>query len=187
MDAYELAERFELSLTKAKKIAKAWPVPATKRDPRISAMRLELSRGKQLSARQLLILLKEPGLRRHLGKYDDLVFQQIHALGNVQASAAPIEVYAHVRDAASGDRESVEIVMEWLKGVLPTKRVRSQWITVRLLIDQWPMLRNADFYRAHMALKNVRAHPAFDGWWDFEPIGSQWPTVYWRPRVFYDL
>ncbi len=132
-------------------------------------------------------MLKEPSLRRHLRKYDDLVYQQLYALGNVQAGAAPIEVYAHIHEAAAGDPKSVEILMGWLKNVLPTTRVRSQWIAVRLLFDQWPDVRSADFYRVNLALKNVRARPEFDGWWDFEPIGSQWPAVYWRPRVFYDL
>lgn len=187
MNAYEIAERFDIRLPKAKKIAKALSLPTAKKDARISAIRLRLSRGCQLSTRELLILLKEPGLRRHLGKYDDLVYQQIYALGNVQASAAPIDVYAHIHDAAAGDPNSVEIIMGWLKGALPTTRVRFQWIAVRLLIEQWPNLHSGDFYRVNLALKNVRARPEFDGWWDFEPIGSQWPTVYWRPRQFYDL
>lgn len=182
MNAYEIAERFDLSLSKSKKIAKALSLPVTTKDARIAAIRLHLSRGCQLSTKQLLLLIKEPALRPKLGKYDSLVYPQMYALGNVPASTAPIQVTAYIAGAASGDPESVKIIVDWLKQILPSAPVRYQWIAVRLLIGQWPMLGHADFRRINLVMKNVRNHPEFFYWWDFEPIGTGWSTVYRRPR-----
>lgn len=186
MNAYQIAKRFNLSLTKSKKIAKAMSVPKPK-DRRTAEMRLNLSRGLHLSARNLLALLMEPGLIKKLGDYENIAREQLNDLGDVAAEAAPTQVTQHIASAAAGDRDSVEIVMGWLKRTLPAKPVRFHWIAVRLLIDRWPDLRTGDFGRVNLALKNVRAHPDFDEWWNFEPIGSHWPVVYRRPRLQFDL
>jgi hypothetical protein len=122
-----------------------------------------------------------------LGKYEGLALAQTYALGNVRAGVAPVDVRNHIEGAALGDRESVEVIMRWLKSVLPPSPVSYHWIAVRLLFDRWPKLRSRDTWLVNEALKHVRARPEFEGWSSKRPVGSYNPVFYHRPKLLFDL
>jgi hypothetical protein len=150
-------------------------------------MRLKLCRDQQLSVGELMTLLNEAPLFRKLGKYEDRARAQTYELGYVRAGVAPAEVIKHIEGAAVGVRESVEVLMRWLKSVLPRGPVRYHWIAVRLLFGKWPNLRSRDTWLVNRALTNVRAHPEFEGWSGKRPVGAQNPMFYHRPKLLFDL
>jgi hypothetical protein len=122
-----------------------------------------------------------------LGRYEDRARAQTYALGYVTAGVAPLEVRKHIESAASGHHESVDVIMRWLKNVLPPWPVRYHWIAVRLLFDRWPNLRSRDTLLVNEALKHVRARPEFEGWSSKRPVGSYNPVFYHRPKLLFDL
>lgn len=187
MDAFEIAESCDIRLKKARKVAKAFSLRTGRKDERAAKMRLHLSRNLQLPVRQLLTLLNEGALFRQLGKYQDRALAQTFALGNVRAGVAPIEVAKHIEGAAAGLPESVDVVMRWLKSVLPPWPVRYHWIAVRLLFRKWPDIRSRDTWQIDQALKNVCAHPKFEGWSSKRPVGSHNVMFYHRPKLIFDL
>lgn len=187
MDAFEIAERFEISLEKARKIAKAVSVRTGRKDERAGAMRLKLSRDLQLSVAQLLTLLNDGSLYHKLGKYEDRARGQTFALGNVRAGIAPPDVTKQIRAAATGERESVQIIMRWLKSVLPPWPVRYHWVAVRLLCARLPQTDGRDLLEVCRALDNVRARADFSGWSSKMPAGPYNPVFYHRPKLVFDL
>jgi len=187
MDAFEIAERSDISLKKARNVAKVLSLRTGRKDERAAKMRLKLCRDLQLSVRDLFALLNEGALFRKLGKYEDRARAQTFALGNVRAGVAHAEVTKHIEGAAIGIPESVEVIMRWLKNVLPPWPVRYHWIAVRLLFDEWPYVRSHHTWRVNEALKNVRAHPRFEGWSGKRPVGSYNVMFYHRPKLLFDL
>lgn len=187
MDALELAERCDISLKKARRVAKALSLRTGRKDERAAKMRLKLCRNLQLSVAELLALLNEGSLFRKLGKYERHALAQTYALGNVRAGVAPIEVTKHIEEAAAGIPESVGVLLRWLKSVLPPVPVSYHWIAVRLLFEKWPGLHSRDTWRVHKALENVRARPEFEGWSSKMPVGSYKPVFYHRPKMLFDL
>ena len=187
MDAFEIAERCDISLKKTRKLAKALSLRTGRKDERTAKMRLKLCRNLELSVYELMILLHEGSLFRKLGKYEDRARAQAYALGNVRAAVAPVDVRNHIEGAAVGHRESVEVIMRWLKSTLPRWPVRYHWIAVRLLFDRWPGLRSRDTWLVNEALKHVRAHPEFKGWSSKRPVGSYNPVFYHHPKMVFDL
>jgi len=150
-------------------------------------MRLKLCRDQQLSVWELLTLLNEASLFRKLGKYESRALAQTYALGNVRAGVAPVEVKKHIEGAALGHRESVEVIMRWLKSVLLPWPVSYHWIAVRLLFDQWPKLRSRDTWLVNEAMKHVRARPGFAGWSSKRSVGGYNRVFYHRPKLLFDL
>lgn len=187
MDAFEIAERCDISLKKARNVAKVLSLRTGRKDERAAKMRLTLCRNQQLSVFQLLALLNEAALFRKLGKYESRALAQTYALGNARAGVAPVDVKKHLEGAAAGLPESVEVIMRWLKNILPPWPVRYHWIAVRLLFDEWPNIRSRHTWRIDQALKNVRAHPGFEGWSSKAPVGSQNPMFYHRRKLLFDL
>lgn len=187
MDAFEIAERCDISLKKTRKLAKALSLRTGRKDERSAKMRLKLCRNLQLSVWELMTLLNEGSLFRKLGQYENRARAQTYALGNVRAGAPPDDVTRHIEGAAAGHRESVEIIMRWLKSVIPSWPVRYHWIAVRLLINRWPYVRSRDTWQIEKALRNIRAHPEFAGWSGKRPVGTWNPMFYHRPKLLFDL
>lgn len=187
MDAFEIAERCDISLKKARNVAKALSLRTGRKDERSAKMRLKLCRNRQLSVWELMALLNEASLFRKLGKYENQALAQTYALGNVRAGVPPVDVRKHIEGAALGHRESVGVLMRWLKSVLPPAPVSYHWIAVRLLFDRWPELRSRDTWLVNEALKHVRARPEFEGWWSKRSVGSYNPVFYHRPKLLFDL
>lgn len=187
MDAFEIAEGCDISLKKARKVAKAFSLRTGRKDERAAKMRLKLSRNLQLSVAELFALLNEGALFRKLGKYENRARAQTFALGYVRAGVASVDVTKHIEGAAVGLPESVEVIMRWLKSVLPPWPVRYHWIAVRLLFDKWPDIRSRHTWRVDQALKNVRGHAGFEGWSGKRPVGSHNVMFYHRAKLTFDL
>ncbi|MEO6152120.1 MAG: hypothetical protein ABIT09_07065 [Croceibacterium sp.] len=150
-------------------------------------IRVRLSSDQQLSVQHLLALIHDRRLFRELGAYGGKARDQVGELGYVGAGAATSDVTDHLRGAAEGHPESVRIVMQWLRAVLPRGPVRHHWVAARLLISRWPNLRHTDFYCVVKALEIVRDHPGFSGWWSKKPVGTQNPVFYHQPILLFDL
>ncbi|MBX9660985.1 MAG: hypothetical protein K2X00_20705 [Nitrospiraceae bacterium] len=158
------------------------------KDDLASAIRACLSKNDgQLSVEQLLALKHNPKIIHDLGARKQLAREQVQLLGNIKTAAAPPWMSACIREAAGGDAKNIETLMAFIKSILPQGPVRHQWIGVRLLISRWPNLRKSDFSRLAMAMKHVRSHPDFQGWWSKTPVGSQNPAIYHRPKLEFDL
>lgn len=186
-DPFQIAERCDISLKKARKLAKAFSLRTGKKDERAAKMRLKLCRDEQLTVCQLMALLNEASLFRKLGKYENRALAQTYVLGNVRAGAAPLNVIKHIDGAAAGHRESVEIIMRWLKSVIPPWPIRYHWIAIRLLMNRWPYVRSGDTWQIEKALRHIRAHPEFAGWSSKRPVGTWNPVFYHRPKLLFDL
>ena len=187
MDAFEIAERCDISLKKTRKLAKAFSLRTGRKDERAAKMRLKLCRDEQLSVWQLMALLNEGSLFRKLGKYESRALAQTYVLGNVRAGVAPVAVRKHIEGAASAHRERVDAIMRWLKTVLPPSPVSYHWIAVRLLFDRWPNIHSRDTWLVNETLKRVRVRPEFEGWSSKRPVGAWNPVFYHRPKLLFDL
>lgn len=187
MTIAEQAAKYHVSRKLITKMIKSGDFKRQGKSDVAAYIRARLLSDEQLSVRQLLALIHSPQLFRELGKFSESARDQVVELGSVKAAAAPNNVADHLRGAADGNVESVEVVMRWLKGILPQWPVRHHWVACRLLTGSWPNLRRTHFTCAFMALKNVRAHPGFDGWSSPRHVGTQNPTCYHRPRPPFDL
>lgn len=188
MSTHELAAKYNVSAKLIRRMIKGGDLERQGKDDLASEIRARLSKDDdQFSVEQLLGLLDNPKIIQDLGSRKQRAREQLWELGDVRASAAPPSVSACIREAAGGDAESIEALMAFLKSILPQGPVRYQWIGVRLLVSRWPGLRKSDFRHLAMAMKNVRAHPDFQGWWTTTPVGSQNPTIYHRPKLDFDL
>lgn len=187
MDAYDIAEDFGISLKKAQKIARAVSLQIGRKHGLAAKMRVKLSKDEQLSVMDLLALLNDGALFRKFGKFENRARAQTYALGYVRASAAPVDVTRHIADAAAGHPESVVVVLRWLKSVIPRWPVRFHWIAIRLLINRWPYVSSRDTLEIEKALRNVRAHPEFTGWFGKRPVGRWNPMFYHQPKLVFDL
>jgi len=182
MNIFEFCERFHISLAKARKMNKAGVLRLDENTSEaITEIRHALSRGQPLTAAQLVELVESPSAVLDLGRYADKAQEQLDALGDARAQAAPKLVAAYVTDAAKGDPEAVGVLLDWIKRILPAHPVSHSFIAVRLLLGLAPNIRQFDVPRIPRALLNCRRHDAFAGWWRVENRKSRNVTIYQRP------
>lgn len=188
MSAHDLAAKYNVSVKLIRRMIQGGDVPRQPRDDQAAEIRARLSNDDvQLSVEQLLDLLGDPRIISNLGARKSRAREQLGLLGDVKASAAPPHVTACIRAAAGGDSGSVAMIMEWIKTALPRGPVRYQWLGVRLLIGRWPDLRKSDFTHLALAMKHVCARSDFESWWSKIPVGSQYPRIFHRPNLLFDL
>lgn len=183
MNIYEFCEEFRISLHKARKMHKRGVLRIDGNDSALAGeMRHYLGRGQALPAAHLVALVEEPGLLLDLGRYAEKAEQQLSELGaRVKDEAAPREIVAYVTDAAKGDAEAIEILLDWLCDIIPSKPVPHAYIAVRLLLGLAPNMREYDVPRIPRALLNCRRHERFSGWWKTISTKSRNVTLYQRP------
>lgn len=182
MNIFEFCERFHISLAKARKMNKAGVLRLDENTSEaITEIRHSLSRGQPLTAAQLVELVENPSAVLDLGRYASRAQDELDALGDARAQAAPKLVAAYVTDAAKGDPEAVGVLLDWLKRILPAQPVSHSFIAVRLLLGLAPNIRQYDVPRIPRALLNCRRHDAFAGWWRVENRKSRNVTIYQRP------
>lgn len=182
MNIFEFCERFHISLAKARKMNKAGVLRLDENtSDAITEIRHSLSRGQPLTAAQLVELVESPSAVLDLGRYASRAQDELDALGDARAQAAPKLVAAYVTDAAKGDPEAVGVLLDWLKRILPAQPVSHSFIAVRLLLGLAPNIRQFDVPRIPRALLNCRRHDAFAGWWRVENRKSRNVTIYQRP------
>lgn len=179
MNVFEFCERYHISLAKGRKIAKENPV--LRFDDTASAfdaIRASIANGDKLTAPQLIELIENPGGLLELGKYAARAEQELAALGDPARQAAPMEVAANIMGAAKGDPEAVQILVDWLKQILPKDPVGHAFIATRLILGVPANIREYEGPRIPRALLNVRKHEGFKDWWHVEPGVSRNRTVY---------
>lgn len=182
MNIFEFCERFHISLAKARKMNKAGVLRLDENTSEaITEIRYSLSRGQPLTAAQLVELVENPSAVLDLGRYASRAQDELDALGDAKAQAAPKLVAAYVTDAAKGDPEAVGVLLDWLKRILPAQPVSHSFIAVRLLLGLAPNIRQFDVPRIPRALLNCRRHDAFAGWWRVKAHKSRNVTIYQRP------
>lgn len=191
MNIFEFCERFHISLAKARKMNKAGVLRLDENTSEaITEIRHALSRGQPLTAAQLVELVESPSAVLDLGRYASRAQDELDALGDAKAQAAPKLVAAYVTDAAKGDPEAVGVLLDWLKRILPAQPVSHSFIAVRLLLGLAPNIRQFDVPRIPRALLNCRRHDAFAGWFEVSYSGTRAKTFYRRPAkkpVKFDL
>lgn len=176
MTVFEFAEEFKLSLAKARRIKKRFPQIFSEAESAMDPLRATLSRGNRLTAPQLVQLIESPGGLLELDKYASEAERQLAALGKPQA--APREVVANIMEAAKNEPEAVQILVDWLKSIVPTKPVEHGFIAVRLLLGVPASIRKTEAPRIPRALLNARNHPSFAGWWHVRKEKLRSVTIY---------
>jgi len=128
MNVYEFTEQFRISLRKARRMEKMGVLCLDSSESEHGAeIRRQLSRGRPLTTSHFLRIIEEPPILRQLGRHRSKAESHMAALGNVGDEAAPREVAAHITDAARGDRDSIIVLVDWLKATVPTEPVTHHW------------------------------------------------------------
>lgn len=178
MNIFEFAEEFRLSLAKARKIKKRFPQIFNETDSSFDPLRATLAKGNRLTAPQLIELIENRSGLLEMGKYTAAAQRELAALGDPVAQAAPKEVVANLMEAARNEPEAVQILVDWLRSIVPAKPVSHAFIATRLLLGIPETIRQYEAPRIPRALLNARQHPDFAGWWHVEKQVSRNQTVY---------
>lgn len=178
MNVFEFHERYRISLTKARLIAKENPHWFDGTSNATDAARAAMAKGNPLPVSQLVQLIEEPSLLLELGKYAETAETQVAELGKPENQIAPKLAAAAVTDAARNDPEQVEILVDWLKQIIPVRPVGHAYLATRLLLGIPASIRKYQAPRIGRALLNCRNNPAFAGWWHIEKRASRPVTVY---------
>ena len=182
MNLFEFAEKFKISLRKARAMQKADLLRLDETTSEEAAeIRTLLIKGQPLTAALLCWLVDNPAQVWELGRYAGKAQEQLETLGNVKAQAAPKEIAAYISDAARGDQEAVSVLLNWLFEIIPAKRVGHSFIAVRLLLGLAPSVRKFDVPRIPRALLECRRRQEFAEWWTVETRGTRAQTFYKRP------
>ena len=192
MTLYEFCEKYHISLSKARRMDRDGVLRLDREENATAAeMRQCLARGQTLPAHHLMSLVEEPSLLLDLGRYAEKAEQQVSELGDVKNGTAPKEVVAYVSEAArpgsDEHAEAVEILVKWLKEIIPAKPVPHSYIAVRLLLGIPAPVRKFDIPRIPRAILNCRQHPDFKDWWRVVKTPSRNMTLYQRPKKLFDL
>jgi hypothetical protein len=183
MTLLEFADRFKISLTKARKMHKENLLRVDESvNLAVVEMQHTLRTGHDLSAVQLCHLLEHPGDLMDLGRYAGKARDQIDALGDV--TPAPLDIVARISPAARNDVESVDAMLSWLAGVLPGPNdppASHAFIAVRLLLGSPENIRKYDAPRIPQVMRYCRKRPEFAGWHRIEKTPSKNMTLYRRP------
>lgn len=179
MNVFEFCERYHISLTKGRRIAKEnahwFDESATATD----ALRSYLAKGVGITTMQLVDLIENPGWLLSLGRYAGKAEEALAALHNPRAQVAPKEVVANIMEAAKGEAEAVQILIDWLCSIIPAARpVDHAYIATRLILGIPANIREFEVPRIPRALLNARNHGAFAGFWHVEKGVSRNKTVY---------
>lgn len=182
MNLFEFAEKFNISLSKARAMQKADVLRLDETTSEEAAeIRALLIKGQTLTAALLCWLVENPAQVWELGKYSGKAQEQLATLGNAKAQAAPKEIAANISDAARGDSEAIALLVSWLKEIIPAREVPHSFIAVRLLLGLAPGVRKFDVPRIPRALLECRRRQEFAEWWTVETRGTRSQTFYKRP------
>lgn len=191
MNLFEFCDTFKVSLAKARRMEKAGVLRLDSPENAASdAIRHWLAQGQRLTVSQLCDLIESPAILLDLGRYAEAATQELAALGKAQEEAAPHEVVICIADAARGDREAVQTVMQWLFSVIPAREVTHAYLAVRLVLGAAPSVRKFEIGRAAKVFLNCRRQPEFAGWFTIKSHGSRTFSIYHKPKkplAFLDL
>ena len=185
MNIFEIAETFQLSLTKVKRMERAGVliVDAGEGHPLAPAMRDNLRNQQDLSVLQLLALIETPKVMAELRTRQSQAKKQIADLGDFRGSAMPLDLVKSVRLAAENDPKRVKAVIDWAKSVLPGSPVPYAFLGVRAGIAIIPAGRNDFLTRFAQALMNCRRSPEFAPYFRSEQRGSRKRMIYFNTAL----
>jgi hypothetical protein len=183
MNVFDFSEEFRLSLSKARAIKKRYPQMFDEDESAVDTLRAYLSKGVGITTMQLVDLIENPSWLLSLGQYAGKAEEALAALKKPQSQVAPKEVVANIMEAAKGEREAVQILVDWLRTIIPTTPVNHAFIATRLLLGIPESIRKFEAPRIPRALLNVRQHPDFSNYWHIEKGVSRNKTVY-QKKVF---
>lgn len=179
MNVFEFCERYHISLAKARRIAKENPHWFDATGSAFDTIRATIANGDRLTALQLIDLIENPAGLLELGKYATKAEQALAALGKPKGQVAPKEVVANIMEAAKGEPEAVQILVDWLKLIIPTTTaVEHAFIATRLVLGIPASIRKSEAPRIPRALLNARQHPDFANYWHVEKGVSRNRTLY---------
>lgn len=182
MNIFEIAETFQLSLAKVKRMERLGVliVDAGEGHPLAVAMRDNLRNNQDLSVLQLLALIETPKAMAELRTRQAQAKRQIAALGDYAGQAMPLDLVMAVRLASENDPKGVKAVIAWAKSVLPGDPVPYAFLGVRAAFKILQPGR-ADFLaKFARALLNCRKDPEFAGHWRTEKKGARKKTFYFN-------
>lgn len=185
MNLLEFCAEFAISLPKARKMLKknVLRLDENMSDEAISIV-AKLRNGDNLSALQLCALIESPSLVIDLGRYAGKAQEQLDAIGNAKAEAAPKQVAAYISEAAKGDKaepETFSILIPWLQSVIPSVPVPHTFVGTRLLLGIAPSVRKFDAFKLSRALLECRKREEFADWWHVSRDGTKSHTLYHKP------
>ena len=182
MNIHEFSERYKISLAKSRRILKENPHWF---DGSASTQGIEirswLANGQPLTSMQLCTLIENPGFILELGKHAHKAEEALARLGNVKAEIARLDVAACITDAASKDPESLAIIINWLKTIIPSEPVGHAYLATRLLLGLPENVRQFDAPRLQRVFLNCRLHPSFENWFFIKKNFSKSITFYKKP------
>lgn len=180
----EFCEKFRISQPKARKMLKAGALLVSDMPDAATVKIAEtLAQRNPLSASDLCTLLESPGMILQLGRYVERAQDQVEAVGDAMGSQAPREVSLAVADAARGDPDSVQVLVDWLKRALPASgEVGHAWIACRLLLALPANIREFENQKVVRALAWCRKSDSFAGWWTYSKIHGRKVSIYARPN-----
>jgi hypothetical protein len=182
VNIFEICEKFQISLAKARRMEKANVLRLDENTPdEIQEIRHLLMRGQPLSAAHLVALVENPGWTLDLGRYADKAQALVASLGNALDERAPLSVTAYIADAAGSDDAAQLAVINWMKRIIPAKPVPHNFVAVRLLLGVSLIDRKNDAPRIPRVLLNCRKRPEFAGWWQLIENGKRNSTIYCAP------
>lgn len=189
MNLFEISEKFDLSLKKARIMHKAGVLLVDKEENELVAkMRYYLARGQHLTLLQLLALLEDRSILDQLGRYYSDAEIQLDEIGDAVGQAAPLMVWASIYDASTGKgRDEAERIITWLKSVIPTNPVSHYFVASRLVVGSPAASRPSRYKNVSQALLQIRKLESFNGWWFTKQYHGRNCTFYARPPASYDL
>jgi hypothetical protein len=185
MNIFEIAEKFNLSIAKVKRMEKAGLLVATGNEghPLAPTMRQTLINRRPLSAEQLLVLVQEPTVIAELRQRQGDARAQIAALGDFKADKPEPSFFPVIVDAAGFDDAAQRKLIAWLQGILPGEPVAHAWIAVRVAQGvRAGSGRDELLNTLTKALANCRKHEAFKGWYGSTSLAGKSRAFYFNPN-----
>lgn len=156
MNLYEFAEKFDISLRKARLMHEAGVLALDLADdPELSEIRLLLAKSAPLPVLKLCRLATDPQACKALGKYSAKAAEQVAVVGSSPVPA-PRPIAALIAEAARKDLQACKALLTWMGATLPSEPVPYAWIGVRLLLGINPANRKAEFRHLRPAMRWVR-------------------------------
>ena len=189
-DIYHIHNQTGVSIRTLKKLEKTGFLKASIcENPVLSKIDSTLRKGNRISAIDLAYLVENPGLIFDLGRNFSKADEQLRELGDPLADVPNATIASTIDFAASGRPESVEKLLSWIKGVIPSDRVVPYtYVAVRAFLSDGPHIRKFMAGRLPKAILNVREHPDFAAWYTLRPTKyGRNATFYHVPKMRFDL
>lgn len=182
MNLLEFCEKYKISLAKGRKMFRDNRLRLDENtSENVLLMIAALRNGDNLSALQLCELAESASLVLELGRYAEKAQDQLDAIGQAKGEAAPLDIVAHIGEAARSDPAALETLVSWLQSVIPAKPVPHSYVAARLLLGLPANVRKFDANRISRALMKCRECASFEGWHYAKVINGRNVTFYQRP------